>query len=239
MFANLLPESPPERLKKSVDFITLLNSVQEITIKDMADGLTKRQQELLDFLKLSQSKNGLMPSTREIQAHFGFASQTAAMSHLRALERKGVIVRLPGKARAVVFPEDLEREEVVDIPIYGSIAAGMAEAVEEQKEGCVSIDVASLGIERNARTFALKVRGESMIDAHICDGDTVILEFREPRHLDVVAALIDGETTLKRFIVEKGRPYLRAENENYPDLIPARELIVQGVMVGLLRKGGC
>lgn len=222
-----------------MDFITLLNSVQEITIIDMADGLTKRQQELLDFLKLSQSKNGLMPSTREIQAHFGFASQTAAMSHLRALERKGVIVRLPGKARAVVFPEDLEREEVVDIPIYGSIAAGMAEAVEEQKEGCVSIDVASLGIERNARTFALKVRGESMIDAHICDGDTVILEFREPRHLDVVAALIDGETTLKRFIVEKGRPFLRAENENYPDLIPARELIVQGVMVGLLRKGGC
>jgi repressor LexA len=204
----------------------------------MADGLTKRQQEILDFLKLSQSKNGLMPSTREIQAHFGFASQTAAMSHLRALERKGVIVRLPGKARAVVFPEDLEREEVVDIPIYGSIAAGMAEAVEEQKEGCLSIDIASLGIPRNSRTFALKVRGESMIDAHICDGDTVILEFREPRPMDVVAALIDGETTLKRFVVEKGRPYLRAENEAYPDLIPARELVIQGVMVGLLRSGG-
>ncbi|MGC6457008.1 MAG: transcriptional repressor LexA [Akkermansiaceae bacterium] len=205
----------------------------------MAEGLTKRQQELLDFLKLSQSKNGLMPSTREIQAHFEFASQTAAMSHLRALERKGVIVRLPGKARAVVFPEDLEREEVVDIPIYGSIAAGMAEAVEEQKEGCLSIDIASLGIPRNARTFALKVRGESMIDAHICDGDTVILEFREPRPLDVVAALIDGETTLKRFVMEKGRPYLRAENEAFPDLIPARELVIQGVMVGLLRSGGC
>jgi repressor LexA len=203
----------------------------------MAEGLTKRQQELLDFLKLSQNKNGLMPSTREIQAHFGFASQTAAMSHLRALERKGVIVRLPGKARAVVFPEDLEREEVIDIPIYGSIAAGMAEAVEEQKEGCLSIDIASLGVPRHARTFALKVRGESMIEAHICDGDTVILEFREPRHMDIVAALIDGETTLKRFIVDRGRPFLRAENENYPDLIPARELIVQGVMVALLRRG--
>lgn len=215
-----------------------MNTVQETTrYNDMAQGLTKRQQEFLDFLKLSQSKNGLMPSTREIQAHFGFASQTAAMSHLRALERKGVIVRLPGKARAVVFPEDLEREEVIDIPIYGSIAAGMAEAVEEQKEGCLSIDIASLGIPRHARTFALKVRGESMIEAHICDGDTVILEFREPRHMDIVAALIDGETTLKRFIVDRGRPFLRAENENYPDLIPARELIVQGVMVGLLRQG--
>jgi repressor LexA len=203
----------------------------------MAEQLTKRQQELLEFLKESQSQNGLMPSTREIQAHFGFASQTAAMSHLRALERKGVIVRLPGKARAVVFPEDLEREEVIDIPIYGSIAAGMAEMVEEEKEGCLSIDIASLGIPRNARTFALKVRGESMIDAHICDGDTVILEFREPRHMDVVAALNDGETTLKRFIREKGKAYLKAENENYPDLIPARELVVQGVMVGLLRNG--
>ncbi len=203
----------------------------------MSGKLTKRQQELFDFLKLSQSKNGLMPSTREIQAHFGFASQTAAMSHLRALERKGVIVRMRGKARAVVFPEDLEREEVIDIPIYGSIAAGMAEAVEETKEGCVSIDIASLGIARTARTFALRVRGESMIDAHICDGDTVILEFREPRHLDVVAALIDGETTLKRFIMERGRPFLKAENQNYPDLIPARELVIQGVMVGLLRQG--
>ena len=171
-----------------------------------------------------------MPSTREIQAHFGFASQTAAMSHLRALERKGVIVRLAGKARAVVFPEDLEREEVVDIPIYGSIAAGMAETVEEEKEGCLSIDIASLGIPR-------KVRGESMIEAHICDGDTVIMEFREPRHLDIVAALIDDETTLKRFIMEKGRPYLRAENENFPDISPARELVVQGVLIGLLRNG--
>ena len=203
----------------------------------MPEKLTKRQQELLDFLKLSQNRDGLMPSTREIQAHFGFASQTAAMSHLRALERKGVIVRLAGKARAVVFPEDLEREEVVDIPIYGSIAAGMAETVEELKEGCLSIDIASLGIPRNARTFALKVRGESMIDAHICDGDTVILEFREPRHLDIVAALIDGETTLKRFVMENGRPFLHAENTNFPDIIPARELVVQGVLVGLLRTG--
>jgi len=203
----------------------------------MAEKLTKRQQELLDFLKATQSKSGVMPSTREIQAHFGFASQTAAMSHLRALERKGVIVRLAGKARAVIFPEDLEREEVVDIPIYGSIAAGMAETVEEEKEGCISIDIASLGIPRNARTFALRVRGESMIDAHICDGDTVILEFREPRHMDIVAALVDGETTLKRFIMDKGRPYLHAENENFPDIMPARELVIQGVLVGLLRNG--
>jgi repressor LexA len=75
-----------------------------------------------------------------------------------------------------------------------------------------------------------------MIDAHICSGDTVILEFREPRNGDIVAALIDGETTLKRYQVTKGKPYLHAENEDFPDLIPARELIIQGVLVALLRK---
>jgi repressor LexA len=198
--------------------------------------LTHRQQEILDYLKKSQRQSGLMPSTREIQHAFGFASQTAAMSHLRALERKGVIQRLPGKARAVIFPDELDRGEIIDIPILGNIAAGMAQDVEQQRQGCISIDIAALGIPRHARTFALKVRGDSMIDAHICSGDTVILEFREPRKGDIVAALIDGETTLKRYVIEKGRSFLRAENADFPDLIPAQELIIQGVLIALLRQ---
>ena len=198
--------------------------------------LTQKQQAVLDFLKSEHRKTGLIPSTREIQAHFGFASQTAAMSHLRALERKEAILRVPGKARAVMFPDELEREEMVDIPVYGSIAAGMAENQEQTHEATLSIDVATLGVDSRAKTFALTVRGESMIDAHICDGDIVILESRAPRKGDVVAALIDGETSLKRYIVERGKPYLQAENENYPDLIPLQELVVQGVMVGLVRN---
>lgn len=201
----------------------------------MKTDLTSRQQEILDYLKEHQRDTGFMPTTREIQHAFGFASQTAAMSHLRALERKGVIQRLANKARAVVFPEDLDRGEISDIPIYGSIAAGMSQDAEPERDGCVSVDITALGIPRHAKTFALRVRGESMIDAHICDGDTVILEFREPRKGDVVAALIDGETTLKRYVVERGKPFLRAENTDYPDLIPARELIIQGVLVALLR----
>jgi len=202
----------------------------------MNEPLTQRQNEILTYLKEAQRMTGVMPSTREIQHFFGFASQTAAMSHLRALERKGAIQRLPGKARAVIFPEDLDREEIVDIPIYGDIAAGMAQDAPPEKEGCLSIDIASLGIRPTARTFALKVRGDSMINAHICDGDTVILEFREPRRGDVVAALIDGETTLKRYVFQSRKPYLQAENDDYPDLIPARELVIQGVMIGLLRN---
>ncbi len=74
-----------------------------------------------------------------------------------------------------------------------------------------------------------------MVDAGIYEGDTVIMEFKEPRNKDIVAALIDGETTLKRYVAQKGQQFLRAENAKYPDLIPAQELVIQGVMIALFR----
>lgn len=197
--------------------------------------LTSRQQELLDYLRGYQRANGVMPSTRDIQRHFGFSSQTAAMSHLRALEKKGAIRRHPNMARAVVFPEDLDRAEIVDIPVFGTIPAGMPSDAAQHAEGCISVDINTLGIPRASKSFALKVRGDSMIEAHICSGDLVILEIKEPREKDIVAALIDGETTLKRYLVSNGQPYLKAENSDYPDLLPARELLIQGVMIGMIR----
>jgi repressor LexA len=197
--------------------------------------LTSRQQEILDFLEGELNRTGIMPSTREIQQHFRFASQTASVNHLKALERKGAIQRTAGKARAVALPSMLNREPVIDIPLFGQIAAGMPETVDQTPEGRILINPATLGLRHGVRAFALRVRGDSMIDAHILDGDTAILETREPRNGDVVAALIDGETTLKRYLVQRGAPFLRAENARYPDLIPARELVVQGVMVGLVR----
>lgn len=198
--------------------------------------LTDRQQELLTYLRQHQREQGVMPSTRDIQKHFGFSSQTAAMSHLRALEKKGVIQRHPHKARAVVFPEDLVREEIVDIPLYGSIPAGYAELQQQQPDSSLSIDTATLGIKRVDKAYALRVRGESMIGANICDGDIAILEVKEPRPRDIVAALIDGETTLKRYVIENGKPILRAENPAFPDLHPAEELVIQGVMKTLIRR---
>ena len=125
-----------------------------------ATKLTARQQEILDYLHAHYRKEGVIPSTREIQNHFGFASQTAAMSHLRALERKGAIRRHENMARGIVFPEEMEREEIMDIPVYGEIAAGMAQDAPPEKEGFLSIDVASLGLPRRTKNFALKVRGD-------------------------------------------------------------------------------
>jgi repressor LexA len=197
--------------------------------------LTDRQQQIIDFLHAEHRRCGIMPSTREIQEHFGFASQTAAVSHLKALEKKGVITRLEGKARGLMFNDTMAREPIVDIPIYGTIPAGFGDDTTPQSEGCLSVDTLSMGISPSATTYALRVRGDSMINAHILDGDHVVIEAKDPRNFDIVAALIDGETTLKRYIMKDKHPYLKAENPRYPDLIPAQELLIQGVMVGLVR----
>lgn len=202
--------------------------------------LTARQQEVLDYLQSEHRRTGIMPSTREIQVHFGFASQTAAVSHLRALERKGAITRCEGdserrRARCLMFAGTEDRKPILDIPVYGAIPAGYSDDTAPVSDGTLSVDIRSLGLSERAKTYALKVRGESMIDAHIMDGDHVILEYREPRDQDIVAALIDGETTLKRYVVNGRRPYLKAENPRFPDLIPVQELVIQGVMVGLVR----
>ena len=121
------------------------------------------------------------------------------------------------------------------VPLLGSIIAGHPEFQEGRMDTCIDIDPTTLRLPKNARTFALKVRGDSMRNAAILEGDIVIMEFREAKHGNIVAALIDGETTLKRFVVQNGVPYLRASNPKYPDLIPARELVIQGVLIALLR----
>src|ERR1700736_4166960 len=197
--------------------------------------LTERQGSVLHFIQREQREKGVTPSTREIQSHFRFASQTSVMQYITALEKKGFLQRHAGKARALIRP--IQKVRAGDVPIYGQIPAGRATLTEQDVEGHVSLDARSANVSKNYGTFALRVRGDSMIDAHILDGDIVILEQSKDVHNgDIVAALIDGETTLKRYVVDHGRPYLKADNPRYPNLIPARELKIQGVMVSLVRK---
>ena len=131
------------------------------SVRKNMNKLTQRQQEVLDFIADSQAQSGLIPSTREIQKHFGFSSQTAAINHLRALERKGVIQKADGRARAAVPMSQLERRSIIDVPLYGQIAAGYSETTEQENQGLVSIDAASIGLRRGQKVFALKVRGDS------------------------------------------------------------------------------
>jgi len=197
--------------------------------------LTHRQKNGLDFSQSEQREKGITPSARETQQQFRFASQTSVMQYIAALERKGFLSRHARKARALITP--MQKVRIRDVPIYGEIPAGMSTLTEQTIEGHVSLDARSANVSKNGRTFALRVRGDSMIGTHIIDGDIVILENRrDVQNGDIVAALIDDETTLKRYVVEHGRPYLKAENPRYPNLSPARELKIQGVMVSLVRK---
>lgn len=173
-------------------------------------GITEHQQAMLDF-----SRN--------------FRGDKAVIQKKRRVIQIGKAAARP-RTGAGMAPANL-----VLIPLVGIIPAGYPSDQEEQSDRCVPIDEDTLQLPKNARTFALEVRGDSMVDAHIVAGDVVIMELRDPTHRDIVAALIDGETTLKRFLVHKGKPFLRAENSKYPDLIPAHELVIQGVFRALLR----
>ena len=202
-------------------------------------GLTRKQQQILDFILKRQRAEGATPTFQEIADQFGFRSLNSVTEHLRLLRRKGCLESEPGKARSlrVTSPLAKLRSRIVDIPLFGSIPAGPPQAREQDAEGCVSVDVASLGYQPTRNAFALRVTGDSMIGRHILDGDFVVMEHGpEPRNGQVVAALIDGASTLKTFMMKGGKPYLKAENPKYPDLLPAQELMIQGVFKALIRK---
>lgn len=225
-------------------------------MKDM----TERQKAILEYIRRHFSENHYWPSIRDIQSEFGFKSTNAVTGHLRALERKGNIARVPGQARAYrlasesatspcakvsaplpftpEFLRDVDESDLLSIPIYGAIAAGFPDGVEPGEPiAHLQIDPETAGVRRSAKLFALRVRGDSMIEAGINDGDTVILEKGEGRPGDIVAALIDGEVTLKRLLLGRDRKaYLKAENPAYPDLKPAASLSVQGIARTLVRR---
>ncbi|MGF1530408.1 MAG: transcriptional repressor LexA [Puniceicoccaceae bacterium] len=206
--------------------------------------LTFKQAEVLKYLRLSASRDGFWPSIRDIQEYFNFKSTNSVIGHLRALERKGYVRRKPGQARAFSLLEDegevpLAALRVTSIPILGSIAAGYPDRVEGGGEvGQLQVDVQTARSRRHdVPVFAIRVSGDSMIMAGIDDGDTVVIEGREPRDGEIVAALIDGEVTLKRFVKNQGgSPYLKAENPAYPELFPIEELRIQGVARAVVKS---
>ena len=201
--------------------------------------LTNRQHQIVEFIQLRQERAGLVPTQQEIADHFGFRSTNAVRQHLRLIRQKGFLEASDGKARAlkVVSPLQRHRHRVADIPVFGSIPAGVPQERTQEAKGCVSIDIGTLNFKPTPRTFALEVRGDSMVGKHIVDGDLVILEHgANPKPGDVVAALIDGESTLKTFLLRGAKPYLKAENPKFPDLIPAHELVIQGVLKLVVRR---
>jgi len=201
--------------------------------------MTERQEQILDFIRQFQREKGVPPSSREIQRRFRLSSQSTVIGHLRALANKGQIEQLAGrtwglKAAAV-------QAQLFEMPVFGTIPAGLPAMQEQVPDETLPINPALFGVRKTGQNqvWALRVSGDSMIDAHILDGDLVILERREPREGDIIAALVDESlTTLKRLVHLRGRPVLRAANKRYHDIVPERALESQGVVVGLIRRGG-
>ncbi len=196
----------------------------------MADNLTPRQQEILDFIRNSLEVLGAPPTRTEICNAFGFASPNAAEDHLRALAKKGVIILEPGSARGIRLVEQL------GLPLIGSVAAGSPLLAVENQLGRVQVNP---NLFSPRADYLLKVRGNSMVDAGILDGDLLAVhKTGEARSGQVVVARLDDEVTVKRLKRTGRRIELLPENPDYePIAVEGREFAIEGLAVGLIRGG--
>ncbi len=202
--------------------------------------LTPHQRTALNYIREFQKKRGYSPSLADLAIAFGVRSKNAIAKVVNALVNQGYLEKDP-KGRIKIL-EDIvhpEQEETgvasLALPLFGPIPAGFAAPVEEQAEETISLD--DYLVRDKASTFLLRVKGDSMMNAGIHDGDLVIVERgREPKVFDIVVGVLDGQYTLKRLKKDKGKFYLQAENPAYPDLYALEELQVAGVVRGVLRK---
>jgi repressor LexA len=200
--------------------------------------LTERQRDILNFIKEFQSERGVTPTHREICDRFGFSSYGTVYKHLSLLEKKGLIRRDWNQKRGVELVEQPEQRDaaagVRELPLFGYIAAGRPIDVEVSDE---TISVPE-HLTTRGENYVLKVRGDSMIDDGILDGDLVIIARREQAYNgEMVVANVSGEVTLKRINREGERVRLQPANATMsPIFVPARDVAVQGVVVGLMRR---
>jgi repressor LexA len=194
--------------------------------------LTPRQREIYDFIRSKIEGRGYGPTVREIGQGFDIKSPNGVMCHLKALEKKGLIVREGFSARAIQLVD--YRPPSSGLPLLGNVAAGAPTAAIPQDE---RLDFGELF--SGPSNFALRVRGQSMIDDHIEDGDFVVIRQQEDApNGERVVAMIDGEVTLKRFYKEKGHIRLEPANGKMQPIIvqPNSDSRILGVLVGVLRK---
>ena len=198
--------------------------------------LTPRQREILKLIQESVADSGMPPTRAEIAEAFGFKSANAAEEHLRALQRKGVLDLIPGASRGIQLKDSLR--EQMGLPLIGRVAAGRPILAEEHIETHLQIDPK---IFQPRAHYLLKVRGMSMKDIGIMDGDLVAVH-RTPdvRSRQIVVARLDNEVTVKRYKQEGKLVWLLPENEEFEPLkvdLKEQQLLIEGVVVGVLRRG--
>ena len=197
--------------------------------------VTKRQKEILEFLKKYISEKGFPPTVREIGSAVGLSSTASVYFQLKALEDKGYIKRDPAKNRCIEIVSDEYKTTIgnaVDVPVIGTVTAGEPILAVENITGHFLLSSDYFG---EKASFMLKVKGESMINAHIADGDIVVVEKTSSAdNGDIVVALLDDSATVKRFYKEKDHIRLQPENDHMEPII-ADNVEVIGKVIGLFR----
>ena len=201
--------------------------------------LYPRQREIFEYIKQHIQKVGSSPTLKQIASAMGLSSLATVSEHLDALEKKGLVERIFGEAKGIRILQNTnavyDPMESIEVPIVGYIAAGQPiEAIEDTSR---TIHIPADYVSKSKRTFVLQVVGDSMIDAHIMDGDQVICEqVNNVENGEIVVAIIDGEfATLKRFYKEATRIRLQPENPAM-DPIYAENVEIKGRVIGVIRK---
>lgn len=201
----------------------------------MRPQLTLRQKEVLGFIKEFTSDNAYPPTMREICGHFGFQPR-AATNHVDALVRKGYLTKQPRKSRSIEVV-GFGRRGLTEVPIVGRVAAGKPILAVENIEGAVMLPEEWV---KSKDCFLLKVEGDSMIDAHICPGDYVLVKRQDTADSgDIVIAMLDDEATAKRFCIEDGRIILKPENKRMDPIVVdenKEDFRIVGKVVGVWRS---
>lgn len=198
--------------------------------------LTDRQSEVLQFIKQEVKGKGIAPTRADIAEHFGFKSKNAATDHIKALQRKGYIKVYNDMSRGIQVTKAKKKTEASEdlLPIVGSVAAGSPIEAIENIEDHVEV---SPSLFKQKPTYLLRVRGDSMKDVGILDGDLIaVRKTNVAENGQIVVARIDDEVTVKRLKIKKTSAALLPENKAYkPILVAANDLIIEGVFVGLIR----
>ena len=201
----------------------------------MAGKISSKQREILEYIKAEILRVGYPPAVREICEAVNLKSTSSVHSHLETLEKNGYIRRDPTKPRAIEIIDDnfnLTRREMTNVPMLGRVAAGEPILAVENVESYFPIPTEFMP---NNEAFMLKVKGESMINAGIFDGDNVLVEkCNTARNGDMVVALVEDSATVKRFYKEKGHIRLQPEND-FMDPIIVDDVQILGKVIGLLR----
>lgn len=199
----------------------------------MSENLTKRQKEILDYINTFIEDKSYAPSYREIGDHFGLSSSATVSEHVQTLQNKGYLRTDPNEARSIEIVDET-RAEAVFLSLAGLITAGQPiEAVEQKEQIAVPKDF----VKNEGKSYVLKVKGESMIEEGIYDGDYVIVEENEsPQDGQVVVALLDNAfATLKKFFKEANRVRLQPANSTMKPIY-AKDVLVQGVVRAVIRR---